>query len=260
MTRLDIDDAALVGEPSAAYAMLVSKAKSVLIEATRRRASVLPGLSEHLQDNVLVVVGGTTRSALGWFQCASWHHDGRPVDEIFVNADFRQVRQDHDVAEEVLDTLLHEACHAWNAANRIKDCSNRGRYHNRRFAEVALQLGLLVDRDARFGHTTVGLQPTCRDEFADLLFDLRDALTIVRRPRHISRVPSETTESAGTPEPSVSEQGDRPSYVFASCRCRTARGGEVTFRMAHGSWRDDIAITCSACGSAFRPRVSTNSG
>lgn len=247
----------ILGTPSTAYGELVVIAKSVLVEAGRRRMDELPGLAEHLQDNVIVVVGGTTRAAHGWFQCGSWHYNGRAVHEVFLNAAFSK---SGDAAEGVLTTLCHEGVHAWNNLNGVADCSNRGRYHNRKFAEAALQFGLLVTKDPQFGHVTVGLQAAAQQEFADLLMQLRDALTIARRPRRISQVPGGTTERSGIAVVREDEQAGRSKYLFASCACRTARGAHVTFRMARGSWRDDVAIKCTACGSQFTPRVSTITG
>jgi hypothetical protein len=252
---IDLDDSD-IGAPSAAYGNLLTTAKAVLVEGARRRSAELPGLSEHLQDNVVVVVGPTNRSAHGWFQCGAWLHNECRVDEIFLNASFAK---GGDSAEGVATTLLHEGVHVWNNLNGVRDCSNRGRYHNRRFAEVALQLGLSVEKDDRFGHVTVGLQPSAQQEFADLLAELRDVLTIARRPRRVALVtggpkPSRDTSVSGD------EQAVGPKYIFASCACSTARGDHVTFRMARGSWRDDATILCSACGSEFRSRVSTTSG
>lgn len=46
--------------------------------------------------------------------------------------------------ENVVATLIHEGCHLYAMANGIKDTSNRGIYHNRRFKELAEERGLKV--------------------------------------------------------------------------------------------------------------------
>jgi len=49
------------------------------------------------------------------------------------------------VPRDVLGTLLHEAAHGMAATRQIKDTSRQGRYHNRRFAELAAELGITVE-------------------------------------------------------------------------------------------------------------------
>ena len=48
-------------------------------------------------------------------------------------------------ARAVLGTLLHEAAHGVATTRGIKDTSRQGRYHNRRFAELAAELGITVE-------------------------------------------------------------------------------------------------------------------
>ena len=50
---------------------------------------------------------------------------------------------------EVLGTLLHEAAHALAAARGITDTSRQGRYHNKKYAALAAELGLDVAEDSR---------------------------------------------------------------------------------------------------------------
>jgi hypothetical protein len=44
----------------------------------------------------------------------------------------------------VLGTLLHEATHGLAHARGIRDTSRQGRYHNKRYAQLATELGLQV--------------------------------------------------------------------------------------------------------------------
>ena len=52
---------------------------------------------------------------------------------------------------ELYETLLHEMCHLYNATMGVKDTSNSGFYHNRRFKETALKHGLNVYKVAKYG-------------------------------------------------------------------------------------------------------------
>lgn len=140
--------------PTDAHQAMNALLARVLLEVAGRRQDELPGLAETLQDRVLVTSGGTSSRACGWFRPGAWQHGGQPVHEIFVNAVFDNQDPSISVAEEVLVTLAHEGCHVFADANGIKDTSRGGNYHNRRFAEIALQIGLDIERDQQIGHQT----------------------------------------------------------------------------------------------------------
>jgi hypothetical protein len=62
---------------------------------------------------------------------------------------------------DVLGTLLHEAAHGLAHACKISDTSRQGRYHNRRYATLARELGLEVAHMQPIGWsaTSVPSQP-----------------------------------------------------------------------------------------------------
>lgn len=55
--------------------------------------------------------------------------------------------------ENIVATLIHEGCHLFAMQNSIKDTSNRGIYHNKRFKELAEQRGLQIDKHDKYGWT-----------------------------------------------------------------------------------------------------------
>ncbi len=55
--------------------------------------------------------------------------------------------------EEVVATLLHEACHYWACVKGIKDTSRGNSYHNKRFKEIAETHGLVVEHHPKYGWT-----------------------------------------------------------------------------------------------------------
>jgi hypothetical protein len=235
-------EGAPVTSPTDAHQATVALCHRVLLECARRRQDQLPGLVETLQDQVVLTTGGTARRAYGWFIEDIWRFGDRRVHELFLNAHrHASDGRAESPAEEVLTTLLHEACHAWAQANSLKDTSRGGQYHNRRFAEIALAIGLAVEPDPRIGHRTPGLAPWAQAEYADLLRELGHGLVLSWEPERRKRPTS-------GPQP---DDGSNPArYVFASCRCRNARGRTVTIRVASGSWRPDV-IRCSICEAAF---------
>jgi hypothetical protein len=243
--------------PTDAHLELTACLAKVLLEVARRRQDELPGLTETLQDQVLVTSGGTNRHVDGWFQARAWRHGNRTVHELFLNASYG----DHDprisAEENVLVTLLHEAAHVWASANNVRDTSRDGRYHNRRFAEIALAIGLQVERDATIGHRTPRLSVRGRYDYADLLGELKDGLTLSRISRPVRSTRNDTEEgapAAGLADPDAVTP-ITSKYVFASCQCQTGRG-LVTIRMSRGSWRPGI-IGCGGCGSAFAESLTS---
>ena len=55
--------------------------------------------------------------------------------------------------EETASTLLHEMAHEYNLEHGIKDTSNQGVYHNKRFKETAESHGLHIDHHDKYGWT-----------------------------------------------------------------------------------------------------------
>lgn len=55
--------------------------------------------------------------------------------------------------ENIVATLIHEGCHLYAMQNNIKDTSNRGIYHNKRFKQLAEERGLLIERHETYGWT-----------------------------------------------------------------------------------------------------------
>ena len=56
--------------------------------------------------------------------------------------------------ENVVATMIHECCHLYALQNNIKDTSNRGIYHNKRFKQIAEEKGhLQIDKHDKYGWT-----------------------------------------------------------------------------------------------------------
>lgn len=236
----------VLSAPTAAHQATLALLHRVLVAAARRRQGELPGLVETLQNEVVLTAGGTTRPAYGWFAEGAWRYNDRYVHELFLNADRRYPHPGVGKAEDVLITLLHEGCHVWAKANGIQDTSRGGRYHNRRFAQIALSIGLIATPDPVIGHRTPSLSSWARDNYADLLSELDKGLVIAREPKPAVRagLAAGSDGTAPGPQPSTGK------YAFASCRCRDSRGRALTIRVAKGSWRPG-AICCSICGVPF---------
>ena len=69
----------------------------------------------------------------------------------------------------MLGTLLHEAAHALADARGITDTSRQGRYHNKKYALLAAELGLDVAEDSRFGWTVTTVPDATAGRYATQL-------------------------------------------------------------------------------------------
>jgi hypothetical protein len=65
--------------------------------------------------------------------------------------------------EEIVSTLFHECIHLYCSLNKIKDCSNNGVYHNKKFKEEAEKRGLIIAKDKTIGWSLTKLaEPTIK--------------------------------------------------------------------------------------------------
>jgi hypothetical protein len=85
-------------------------------------------------------------------------------------------------AEHTLTTILHEAAHALAHVRGVKDTSRQGKYHNRRYLELAAELGLHWPVDAKAhpvnGFSEVQLSPRTREGYAETIGELDEAIML----------------------------------------------------------------------------------
>ncbi len=142
----------------------------------------------------------------------------------------------------------------WAKLTGVRDTSRENRYHNRRFAEIALAIGLAVEKDATIGHRTPALSPWARADYADLLGELERGLVLAREPKltTLGAGGSDTDDESDEDCDPTGSSGTVTSsnYVFASCGCQDARHHPITIRVAKGSWRPGV-ICCAVCQTPF---------
>jgi hypothetical protein len=106
-------------------------------------------------------IGGRGRLRLGHFAATRGRAgEDRELCEVFVGGEGLAGR-----ASAVLATLLHEAAHAL-AHRGVKDTSRQGRHHNRRFKELAEELGLSVAHHPRLGWSPTTLPAAATVQYA----------------------------------------------------------------------------------------------
>lgn len=93
-------------------------------------------INEEYFNNELEVPTITIQSTVGAYGHVSvnkvWHNDTIATHELNLSADYL-----NRPIENIVATLIHEGCHLYALQNNIKDTSNRGIYHNKRFKALA---------------------------------------------------------------------------------------------------------------------------
>lgn len=104
-------------------------------------------------DNELEMPTITIQSTVGAYGHVTtskvWKTEsGKASYELNIGADYL----DRPI-ENIVATLIHEGCHLYAKENGIKDTSNRGVYHNKRFKALAEDRGLIIEKHSRYGWT-----------------------------------------------------------------------------------------------------------
>jgi hypothetical protein len=130
---------------------------------------------------VLVVASGIEgkRLNLGHFAPHRWQVNGADRHEVLVGGEGLQRSP-----LEVLGTLLHEAAHGLAQARSIQDTSRGGRYHNRRYAQLARELGLQVATVKPIGWSATTVPQPTAAAYTGQLEELAAALVLWRRHEH----------------------------------------------------------------------------
>lgn len=132
-------------------------------------------------------------------------------------------------AGSVLRTVLHEACHSLARSRGISEVSRQGRYHNRRFAQLAEEVGLLCEKldGSKAGYVTPGITEEARATYGVQLELLADVLVLY--------------QDWNTNKPKQTKQS---SNVKATCPCgRIVRMSKQV--MSQGP------VVCGVCGEGF---------
>jgi hypothetical protein len=178
---------------------------------------------------VVVILGAGSESRRGLFKwghfaAARWQVADSNRPEVLVSGEGLKRG-----ARAVLATLLHEAAHGLANTRQVKDTSRQGRWHNRRFAALAGELGLQVAKDPKTGWSQTSLTDQLAGRYADQLTGLDAALLLWR---HSERQLGPAAASR--------------NLLACSCECgRKLRVSRTTLEQA--------PIICGACEEPFQP-------
>jgi hypothetical protein len=180
---------------------------------------------------VIVILGAGSEARrglfkLGHFAAARWHVNGQRRAEVLVSGEGLQ-RGPRDV----LATLLHEAAHGLASTRGLQDTSRQGRYHNRRYAHLAAELGLAVACDKATGWSQTTIPAQLAAVYAAELADLAAALNLWRYAEQ--QLPTSTG-----------------SRNLLACQCPCGRKLRVATKTL-----TQAPILCGACQEAFEPEI-----
>lgn len=181
--------------------------------AIRRNHPELPNAA------IVVGVSGRKKNATvhGHFSPERW--DGKStIHEIMLAGESLERG-----AEATLGTLIHECAHLLAHARGIKDTSRQGRFHNKRFRELAIELGIHVEQDPTIGWSITSLPDTTAARYKTELSTMRKALKYYRKPESVATAVSRT--------------------VRVDCLCR----GITLLK----SFLDKGDLRCENCGEVF---------
>jgi len=210
----------------------VAGAASPLLAALEHAWAAIRARHPDVPDAVLVVASGgdARRLHLGHFAPGRWQVAGTGRHEVLVGGEGLQRGP-----VEVLATLLHEAAHGLARTRGIKDTSRQGRYHNRRYARLAAELGLDVACDERIGWSVTTVPEATAATYMAVVEEIRVALVLWRYLDQLA--------------------GRSRSRNLLACACpcgRRIRAATATLA--------DAPILCGACDGPFQPDTADQDG
>ena len=137
-------------------------------------------------------------------------------------------------AEAVLATLLHENAHAIAHTHDIRDTSNNGRYHNKRFKVIGEALGLVLTNTPTIGWSGSTLAPETALRYQAGIDKLARVLTTYR-------VSTSTLDPDNTPKPKERNK----TKTLVDCECESP----VTVSKI---WFESASMHCNACDTDFQ--------
>lgn len=117
--------------------------------------------------------------------------------------------------ENIVATLIHEGCHLYAMQNGIKDTSNRGIYHNRRFKQLAEARGLDISRHERYGWTIT--EPTEATLDFCIANDLQDVMITRQSTISFAGIGIPKSGNNGIKRPVATKKGNSIKWVCPHC-------------------------------------------
>ncbi|MGW4125996.1 hypothetical protein [Nocardia sp. NPDC004711] len=151
----------------------------------------------------------------------------------------------------MLATLLHEAVHGIALTRDINAASDNGRYHSKKFKQLAEEIGLTTARHPHSGWSLTTLPDATSTEHQREITILDRAIVAHRRPEHTAEdtdaaTATDESEDEDTEDATAAEP-DRNGQPL-TCQCQPPRRIR-----AHKKIIAAGPILCGACQEPFSP-------
>ena len=209
----------------------------------------------HMQEkhsdlpDVVVTLGsgleaGQKGVKLGHFAANVWARGDdltKEVHELFIGGEGLMLGAEH-----LMGVLLHEGTHALAEARAIKDCSQNGRYHNGKFADLAREMGLDVEKHASLGWQNTSITKDTAEAYEGAIFALDLAITTYRAGAMLVQDPTTGTAPIAPVARTPRGGGRASNNTGQALRCNCGRRIRVSQTVAEMG-----GITCNLCGGEF---------
>jgi hypothetical protein len=154
-------------------------------------------------------------------------------------------------ANQVLQTMLHEAGHTLSRVRDIKDTSRQGRWHNAQFRKAAEEMGLehkASAADKSHGFSFVTLTEATKDQYRDLLAELECELVLTGMlPSWLGGTGDEDEQGGEKITGKPKKTGGATSgNVKATCTCEEPNIIRLSRKVL-----DKRVVQCDDCDSLF---------
>ncbi|MFF0794179.1 hypothetical protein [Streptomyces spiralis] len=153
--------------------------------------------------------------------------------------------------ETVVETMLHEAAHALAAVRGIQDTSCAGRWHNRKYAALAQELGLEPPKRAAkvVGFSEALITAATVNRYAAQIRKLDTAaLAHIEAPEDDETEPGEDQEQDENNPGPRGGRGRAGKRLAVECGCETPRRMQVT-----PAFLEEAPVLCGKCRQEFQP-------
>lgn len=182
---------------------------------TNYLVKVFKAVNEEYFNNELETPTITIQTSVGAYGHITtskvWNNNGVSTYELNIGAETisRPI-------ENVVATMIHEACHLYALMHDIKDTNNRGVYHNKRFKKIAEEMGhLQIEQHERYGWTIT--HPT-EDTINFCIANGFEDILINRESPYSFRGIGVATTGNGTPAaPKVRKPSSTRKYICPCC-------------------------------------------
>ena len=177
------------------------------------------------------------RGAYGWCSVYEiWQASGEAYREINICAEYI----DRPISE-VAATMLHEMAHLYNLVNGIKDVSNNGYYHNKKFKDTAEAHGLHIENHATYGWTVT----TLTEETAEWLAQQPGMQDIPASRKTLLHIKTKTDDTEDGEETTTTIKGGRQTSKNRSIKYVCPHCGAI-IRATR-----EVNVVCGDCNVAF---------